>query len=85
MNVRLYVFFDSVRVETGPIYQWKNDSEALRQFDYAMERLANDDKAVAEPEHIKLLYIGEFNSEEGTGSFLETPKQVIANINLEDD
>lgn len=84
MKNRLYVFFDRVKVEAGPIYQFKNDSEALRQFDHLIQRIEVDEKAVVRPEHLQLLFIGEFDTEKGEGGFCK-PSEVIINVNLEDD
>lgn len=78
MSVRkLYVIYDVVAQESGPINEFKNDGVAWRWFE---EMLAKEKVDVKD---FILMHVGtcdhELNSVTG-----ESPREVMANVNMEE-
>jgi hypothetical protein len=59
MLFRLYILYDKVAEEGGPVFQAKNDAVALRHFEQAMAA----QHGVMHPEDFKLLCIGFYDSD----------------------
>nr|WAE43336.1 MAG: hypothetical protein [Microviridae sp.] len=53
METRLYVVYDLVALESGPIFEAKNDGVALRQFGQLMAKTEF-------PHEFELRYIGDY-------------------------
>lgn len=75
MLLNLYVVYDKTALEASPIFQAKNDGVAWRQF----QDLLNNSPQVP-PEELKLLKLGQFDSE--TLKLHITEKAEEININL---
>jgi len=58
MIVKLYVVFDKVAAEAGPVFQAKNDGVALRQYNELLVK-----NQVKNTEEYQLLCLGQYDTE----------------------
>lgn len=58
MKTNLYVVYDRVAEESGPVFEAKNDGVALRRFSMLMQE--NSSKGLI-PEDFRLLKVGEID------------------------
>lgn len=75
--IKLYVIYDVVAEESGPIFQAKNDGIALRNYQTMLiQQKVN-------PQDYSLWYIGDYNSESMRVE-PQKPEEVIVSVNMED-
>lgn len=75
MKLNLYTIHDKVAIESGPIFQAKNDAVAYRQFQQILSKAENTDD-------YELLCVGEFNTETRGIQGLLIGRLVEANISM---
>lgn len=74
MDMRLYVIFDKLAAESGPIFEAKNDAVAKRNFDHAVKN--------TNPSEYSLLSLGSIDHATSIVSLHEVPVEVfISEVN----
>lgn len=77
MKQNLYVIFDKVAQEAGPIQCAKNDGIARRMFVQAI-------KDATFPDDFKILCVGEYDSEEVSFDIYLVPKEILDDVEVEE-
>ena len=75
----MYVVFDKVAEESGPIFEAKNDAIALRKFNTMLQS-----EKVYDQGDYDLFYMGTVDHEKNIVYGIIDPKKVIASLDMED-
>lgn len=76
----IYTIFDKVAMESGPLFEAKNDGVAQRQYSQFMETIQKQDKT-----EFKMLKLGSINHETNQIEKLSIPEEIIANLSMEEE
>lgn len=78
MEKRLYVIYDSVAEQAGPIFEAKNDGTAWRQYEQVR------DKKIPTPKDFSLIRVGTFD-DETLDITPETTREINANLSIAEE
>jgi hypothetical protein len=76
MQTNLYVIYDKVALESGPIFEAKNDGVAFRRYNAILQESDH-------PDDFQLLKVGLFDHDNNTGEISDV-EEVYINLNLVD-
>ena len=69
MTTRIYVVYDRLACESGPLFEAKNDAVSRRQYDKLIQRTAR-------PEEYQLLCIGMMDHDVNKLTVFDKPEEV---------
>lgn len=73
MLIRLFVVYDKVALESGPVFSAKNGSVARRKF----ITMLKDDQGVINPEDYDLLEVAKYDNETSVVEGYEVPETIM--------
>lgn len=76
--MKVYVIYDTVAEEAGPLMPLKNDKLAVRMFHYSLQQ-----QKVENPKDFQLMCLGEYDPEQPALFGIKVPDMI--NTKLEDD
>lgn len=71
--MNMYVVYDKLAQESGPVVECKNNAVAVRQFRLMIEKTGR-------PEEYQLLYLGKINHDTQEMELLPIPEEVVTGV-----